>query len=338
MPRTALFLLAVFAHASTAVQPAQRSANEVDQTLESTLRQIAGAAEGMLGVRVIHVESGRGGAVNAGDWFPLMSAYKLPIAIHALRAAARGELDLDASVTLTRADRRPGLSPLARTIEQSGEQTRTVRELISAILRVSDNTASDKLLRLAGGPAAVQRTLRKLGLDGIDISRYELQFSADYNGVCCLEEMQPFSLERLADAVEKVPEVKRRLAAAAFVKDRRDAATPAAFATLLVRLAKGEFLSASDTRWVIAEMSEMHTRDTRLRAGLPAGTVVALRPGTSGETDGVRAAHNDSALVTLPDGTHLAIVTFLKASRGTDETRDASLASVARAAYAWAVK
>ena len=36
---------------------------------------------------MLHVESGRGASVNAGDWFPLMSAYKLPIAIHALRAA-----------------------------------------------------------------------------------------------------------------------------------------------------------------------------------------------------------------------------------------------------------
>ena len=66
------------------------------------------------------------------------------------------------------------------------------------------------------------------------------------------------------------------------------------------------------------------------------GTFAALRPGTSGETAGVRAAHNDNAIVRLPDGRHLAIAAFLKGSRGTEEQRDAVLASVARAAYVWA--
>jgi beta-lactamase class A len=266
-----------------------------------------------------------------------MSAYKLPIAIHALRAAERGSIDLDAKIALAREDRRPGLSPLARSIERSGDQTRTVRELISAILRVSDNTASDRLLRISGGPAAVKRTLRQLGIDGVDVSRYELEFAADYNGVCCLEKMQPFSLERFAGAVEKVPADTRRRAAKAFVTDRRDAATPDAFATLMARLVRGDLLDAEHTQWVIDEMSEMHTRDGRLRAGFPPGAKVALRPGTSAETDGIRAAHHDSAFLTLPNGTHLVVVAFLKGSRGTDASRDACLASVARAAYAWAM-
>jgi beta-lactamase class A len=313
----------------------QAPATGSDPALETTLRRIAAAAPGTLGIRVQHVESGRGAGVHADEWFPLMSAYKLPIAVHVLRAAARGEIDLDATIRLTREDRRPGFSPLARTIEQSGNQTRSGRQLLSDIIRISDNTASDRLLRLAGGPAAVLRTLRQLGIDGIDVSRYELQFAADYYGVS-LDSMRPFSLERFAAAVEQVPAAKRRRAAAAFVADRRDSATPAGFAAVMVRLAKGELLDARDTRWLIGEMFEMHTRDTRLRAGLPAGTPAALRPGTSGETDGVRGAHNDSALVTLPDGTHLVVVAFLKSSKGTDAVRDACLASVARAAYAWA--
>ena len=78
----------------------------------------------------------------------------------------------------------------------------------------------------------------------------------------------------------------------------------------------------------------MHTRDTRLRAGLPPGVFAALRPGTSGETAGIRAAHNDNAIVRLPSGQHLVIAAFLKGSRGSEAERDAVLAAVARAAYA----
>jgi len=171
-----------------------------------------------------------------------------------------------------------------------------------------------------------------LGIDGVDVSRYELEFAADYYGV---RAVSPFSLEQFAASVERVPANARRRAAAAYLTDRRDAARPGAFAGLLARLVRGELLDRRNTDWLLREMAEMHNRDGRLRAGLPAGTIVALRPGTSGETEGVRAAHNDAAVVTLPDGSHLAIAAFLKGAHGTDAERDAVLARVAAAAYDW---
>jgi imidazolonepropionase-like amidohydrolase len=304
--------------------------------LEATLTQIAKDAPGRLGVRVQIVESGAGAGVNADDWFPMMSVYKLPIAIHALRLAERGALDLSTVHTLTSADCRPGLSPLGQTIESKGSQKLTVRDLISAVLRVSDNTASDKLLRIVGGPSSVQQTLREAELDGIDVSRYELEFAADYYGVCCEHTRTPFVLSRFNAAVERVPAATRKRAAEAFTGDRRDSAQPSAFATLLVRLAQGRLLNAHNTAWVRDEMAEMHNQDGRLRAGFPAGTRVALRPGTSGETEGIRAATNDNAIVVLPDGRHLIVSAFLKGASGSDAQRNATLADVARAAYAWA--
>jgi beta-lactamase class A len=85
-------------------------------------------------------------------------------------------------------------------------------------------------------------------------------------------------------------------------------------------------------------MREMHARDGRIRAGLPPGTVVALRPGTSGTTGGIRAAHNDTGIVTLPGNRgHLAIAVFLKGTAGSEDTRDGAIARIARAAYAWAM-
>jgi beta-lactamase class A len=143
-------------------------------------------------------------------------------------------------------------------------------------------------------------------------------------------------MDRFIAAVEKATDAQRRRAAAAYLTDRRDSAQLSAMAALMARLVRGELLQPPDTAWLIAEMSEMHTRDTRLRAGLPPGTFAALRPGTSGETAAVRAAHNDNAIVRLPDGRHLAIAAFLKGSRGSEQERDAVLAAVARAAYAWA--
>ena len=305
--------------------------------LAAELSKIAASAPGTLGVRVIHVESGDGAAVNGAEWFPMMSVYKLPIAIHALRQAQRGKLDLAASVSLTAEDRRPGFSPLARQLAERGPVVLTIRELISSIMRVSDNTTSDALLRIVGGPQAVRATLTELRVRGVDVSRYELEFAADYYGVCCVDRMKPFSLEQFAEAIGRLTPAARRKAADAFVTDRRDSAQPDGMADLLARLTRGELLDAEHTRWLLDEMTEMHTRDTRLRAGLPSGIRASLRPGTSGDTDGVRAAHNDNAIVTLPDGRgHLVIAAFLRRAKGTEAERDATLAEVARVAYRWA--
>jgi len=286
----------------------------------------------------MHIESGASAAVNGDQRFPMMSVYKLPIAIHALREADAKRLNLDESVTLAAADRRPGFSPMAEKIAAGGPLTVTIRDLLFEIVTRSDNTASDWLLRRVGGPRAVAATLRALAVDGVDVSRYELEFAGDYYGLCCVADLKPFSLEGFADAVAHVPEAARRRAAKAYESDPRDAATPSGYTALLARLHRGELLSAASTSWLLERMREMHARDGRIRAGLPPGTVVALRPGTSGTTGGIRAAHNDTGIVTLPGNRgHLAIAVFLKGTAGSEDTRDGAIARIARAAYAWAM-
>jgi beta-lactamase class A len=225
---------------------------------------------------------------------------------------------------------------MGQTIAASGPLTVSIRDIITAMVTTSDNTASDWLLRRAGGPAAVTETLRSLALGGVDVSRYELEFAADYYGLCCVADMRPFSLVKFAAAVEAVPAAVRARAAKAYERDPRDSATPAGFTTLLVRLHKRQLLNEASTTWLIDRMREMHARDGRIRAGLPPGTPAALRPGTSGLTGGVRAAHNDTGIITLPGGRgHLAIAVFLKGAGGTEAARDAAIARFARAAYEW---
>jgi beta-lactamase class A len=321
---------------SSTLVPAYLAAT--DPALETALRRLGGQSPGVAGISVLHIESGASASVNGNRRFPMMSVYKLPIAIHALREADAGRLPLDERVTLTAVDRRPGFSPIAEKIAAHGPVTLTIREVLSDIVTKSDNTASDWLLKRIGGPRAVAATLSGLKVDGVDVSRYELEFSADYYGLCCLADIAPFSLERFAEAVERVPDAVRSRAAKAYETDPRDTATPIGYTTLLARLQRGEFLTAASTAWLLGRMGEMHARDGRIRAGLPPGTPAALRPGTSGTTAGIRAAHNDTGIVTLPGNRgHLAIAIFLSGTTGSEDTRDAAIARIARAAYQWGI-
>ena len=179
-----------------------QAAPVVDPGLTRTLERLAAKSPGTAGISVVHIESGRSASVNAGVRFPMMSVYKLPIVIHALRLAERDKLDLSENVILLPQDRRPGASAMAQAIAARGRLIVSIRAVIAAIVTESDNTASDWLLLRTGGPKAVSETLGSLNLSGVDVSRYELEFAADYYGLCCVADMRPFSLEKFAAAVE----------------------------------------------------------------------------------------------------------------------------------------
>jgi beta-lactamase class A len=79
-------------------------------------------------------------------------------------------------------------------------------------------------------------------------------------------------------------------------------------------------------------MTEAIPGAKRLKGGLPAGTVVAHKTGTGGTRNGITSATNDIGIITLPDGRDLAEAGFVSDSAANDDTRDAIIARLAKAA------
>src|SRR5438445_6908622 len=173
IPATAVLILAATAATATPTP-----------TLESRLAALAAEAGGVAGVAILHVESGQRASLRGGERFCMASVYKLPIAIALLRSVDRGRIALDQKVTYGARDLRPGIAHSAIVDRAAGgSAAATVRELVEAMLIESDNTASDLVMGLLGGPAAVTAELRAAGLGGIDVSRPEGQIPLDYWGV-----------------------------------------------------------------------------------------------------------------------------------------------------------
>jgi beta-lactamase class A len=300
--------------------------------LRREVASIAASAGGTMGVCIRHLRTGETIRVNDGERFPMQSVYKLPIAMAVLHAIDSGKALLEDEVRLELSDARPGFSPLAVRLPI----TLTVRQLLTAVLIDSDNTASDRLLRYAGGPAAVQRYLRSIGITGIDVSRYEGVIVLDYYGVQDRPPEHEWSLpmfERLAAAV---PREVRRAAARRYAADQRDTATPQAMVELLAGIHSAKLLKADTNAMLLGLMRECSRAANRLKGLLPPATPVAHRPGTGGTTDGINACTNDCGLITLPGGEVLAVAVLLKSSKHDLETRERAIAKVARAAYdAW---
>jgi beta-lactamase class A len=299
----------------------------LQQRVEALSRE---AGRGVLGVGVLDIRTGERWLHNGTRPFPMQSVYKAPIAVAVLRDVDRGRLKLDQVVTIRREDLSVPLSPINR--EFSGEsRTYTLRRLLENMVSLSDNTAADALTRLVGGPAAVTAVMKEAGIEGMRVDRYERDMQPQTLG------LGPFQPEwtdyaALSAASNRVPEAQKRQALEAALADPRDSPTPAATLEFLAKLQAGQLLSAASTDLLLAIMRGSPTGPDRLKAGLPKGSSLAHKTGTSATSLGINMATNDIGLATLPDGRVIAIAAYLSASDKPAKERERILAGIARAA------
>ncbi|HEU4454087.1 MAG TPA: class A beta-lactamase [Longimicrobium sp.] len=311
-----------------AAAPAQ-AADTSTAALQREIERIAAASAGTVGVTAIHIETGRRVSLRGGERFPMQSVYKLPIALQILRLADEGRVDLDRRVAVNRAELRPGISTLADDYPNGG--TFVLRDLVERMASVSDNTASDVVLRFAGGPAAVTANLRAHGVQGVRVDRPEGRMALDFNGI---PHAPGRDQARVVDSlVARLAPAHRRAAMERYLADPRDTSTPDGMAELLVKLQRGRFLRPGPRAELMRILTRTPTGPARLKGRLPAGTAVAHKTGTSATVAGITAVVNDVGIVTLPDGSHAAVAVLVKRSTRGPEAAERAIAAIARAVY-----
>jgi len=282
-------------------------------TLQSKIAAIAEDAQGTVSVSCILPGTKLDCDLNPHNHPPMQSMYKYPLALTALHLADLGRLltdqrlgesmdvALDRTVRFLPTDIIPGsYSPLTDRYPKANVDV-TLRELIRLAVGQSDNGAEEVLIRLVGGPSIVQSYIRSLG-----ISAFHLVYS-----------------ERDLDRDENL--------------QYQDWIEPAAAVQLLERLVNNPPVSPTANAFLLQTMIDAVTGPGRLRAGLPPGTVLAHKTGSSGTHRGITAATNDIGLVTLPDGRRLAIAVFVTDSRADEDTREGVIVRIGRAAYDQAI-
>ncbi|AZU64843.1 class A beta-lactamase [Neobacillus mesonae] len=119
----------------------------------------------------------------------------------------------------------------------------TLREVIEAAVRYSDNTAGNLLLNKLGGPKGFETALRQIGDNVTQADRYETELNSAVPG------------------------------------DTRDTSTPKALAASLRAFAVSDLLSAEKRTILIDWMKGNATGDALIRAGVPNGWEVDDKSG-----------------------------------------------------------
>ena len=300
------------------------------QTSPSSVKQevvnAAKASGGEMGFAASHIETGRRLTLNSSGRFPMASAYKLPIAIQMLTLVDEGKAQLERIIKIEPKDIRPGGVPLTDKFNFA-ESSVSVGDLLEMMLTVSDNTASDLILRLAAGPEAVTARMRSLGIEDMSIDRSTIEHVFDMFGAP-LPPKSEWGPGRYVDLLTSVPTDIQRAAAEQYGRDLRDTSTPDAMASLLVHVYRKNLLKPETVKLLLGIMRRCQTGDTRLKGLLPAGTELAHKTGTA------MGIINDVGIITLPNGAgHIAIVVFIKGSKSSVAECEHSIAEVARSAY-----
>lgn len=295
--------------------------------LEREIARLATVAGGTVGAGVLHLETGRRVTLNGAERFPMASTYKVPIAVQLLTRVDRGDVRLDEMVSLQPSDLHPGSGTLTELFNKPGVAL-SVRNLLELMLLISDNSATDIVLRLAGGAPAVTARMRALGIEEIDVSRPTARLIADWLGVSELPDEQTWTPELLGALARRVRPDEAKRAAEQFNGDPRDTATPRAMVALLERISRRDLLKPETADLLLDIMRRCQTGTARLKGMLPAGTEVAHKTGTIGGTT------NDVGIMALPEGGgHVAIAVFVKASDKDVAARERAIAEVARSVH-----
>lgn len=260
------------------------------------VNKISAVTNGPVGAAFALLGTSEFSALEGNRHFPMQSVYKLPIAMLVLRQVDAGKLNLDQRVAVTPADFVSDREFSIKRQYPKGAEL-SVRELLRFMISESDGTACDVLLKLIGGPQKATQDLHELGVENIVIARYEKEMAAN-------------------------PRVSYE-----------NWTTPEAAIELLQLLHGGNVISEASRGLLLDLMINSRPGPNRIKGLLPSGTVVAHKTGTSATINGVTSATNDIGIITLPNGSQLAIAVFVSDTKADEKTREEVIAKIAEAAW-----
>ncbi|MBW7946144.1 MAG: class A beta-lactamase [Sphingomonadaceae bacterium] len=319
-----LFSAALLASAPVAAPVlAAPTAATAESRLADAFKLFAEQTDGTVGVAVQAVDGKAMATLNAGTTFPMASTFKIAVAGRIFERIDKSELTLEQMVTV---DPKLLVGSYGMAIQTPHPGIAlSVYNLLEFMLTQSDNTSTDVLVQLAGGPAAVTAWLRAQGISGQRVDSDTAHLI--YRAMGIENPSLPTFKENVEAAYKADPALRDRGPNVPFNADPRDASTPEAMVQLLLRIHSGKAMSAKSTRTLIGIMERCRTGEKRLKGLLPPDPVVAHKTGT------LSSVANDVGIVTLPNGRQFAIAVFVKGDTKGTATQDKVIADIARVAY-----
>jgi len=129
--------------------------------LQANIERITKSVNADWGIYIKCLETGEEIAINADRQMDTMSTIKIPLMVEAFRQIEAGKFSLTDRVTMAESEKRPGTGVM-RSLDAG--LSLTIKDVITLMNIVSDNTATDMMFAKVGGVAPVNQLMEQYGL------------------------------------------------------------------------------------------------------------------------------------------------------------------------------
>lgn len=271
-------------------------------SLQAELENIIAESGAHMGVAVHHIETGEWVTIAADEPFPLCSVLKIPVLVEAFRQMEQGAFTLDDRWELTTAEKN---MPSGTLVHFEDGLLPTVRDLLTLMIIISDNTATDMLMHRLG-TERINQTMHEFGLTDTHITMTIREIFEDlFASADPTQDQYEFARKR-----NRPGGLKRGLALSN--QPENDVGSPRDMTRLLTMIYQGEIIGRDACDGMLKILLKQQLND-RLARFLPPGTPVAHKTGT---LPGIR---NDAGIIYVADNAHVAVTVF---SRWDDQAAD----------------
>jgi beta-lactamase class A len=263
------------------------------ENLHDRIIEVIHASGAQIGVALRHIETGEEIMIDADAYYPLASVVKIPILVEACFQMARGEFTPQERWVLKTEDK--NLPSGVLTFFEDG-LTPTVQDILTMMIIISDNTATDIMIKRLGKDA-INHRMESLGFNHIHV---RLMVRELFEQI--LPNADPTQdLYDLAIAEKKAGSKKDTLVYQ--LTPENNVATPRDLTGLLCKIYTGE---TPDRKWsdFALKILLLQQLNDRMPRFLPEGTRCAHKTGTIG------SVRNDSGIIYVGDNSHVALTMF----------------------------
>ena len=129
--------------------------------LQASIERITKSINADWGIYIKCLETGEEIAIDADHQMDTMSVIKIPLMVEAFRQIETGKFSLGDKITLKESDKRPGTG-IIRSLDPGA--ILTIKDLLTLMIIVSDNTATDLMYAKVGGLEPVNQLAQSYGL------------------------------------------------------------------------------------------------------------------------------------------------------------------------------
>jgi len=286
-------------------------------SLKEKIMEETQGLKGTIGIAVKHLQTGEEALVEGDTLFPTASVFKLPLLVELYRQVDEGRISLDQKLEIVEKAKVPG-SGILRELSSGLEMK--VRDFITLMMVLSDNTATDMLLDLVG-IEYVDKNLRHLGFEKTRVVASCADLLYDLAGLGDLKPEER-SLKVYMEQRKFNPRSK------ALGTEDNDVTTPREMARLLENIFQGAVLSRSSCDAILETMKKCQTGENRIPKYLPREKVEMAR-----KTGSLSGIVNDVGIIYLREkGDQYILCAFSKGLANSREGEEA-IAKVSKTVY-----